>query len=51
MKRSRALRGVRQGVGQSSMNKTEGRADCVIQEQSSVNGKVELNAKADKLCF
>ena len=47
----RALRGVRQGVGQSSVNKTEGSADCVTQEQSSVKGRAELKAKADKLCF
>ena len=47
----RALRGARQGVGQSSVNKTEGRADCVTQEQSSVKGRVELKAMADKLCF
>ena len=47
----RALRGVRQGVGQSSVNKTEGSADCVTQEQSSVKGRAELKAKANKLCF
>ena len=43
------MRGARQGVGQSSVNK--GRTNCVTQEQSSVEGKAELRAKADKLCF
>ena len=46
-----ALRGARQGVGQSSVNKTEGRAGRVTQEQSSVKGRVELKAMADFVFF
>ena len=33
------------------MNKAEGRADCVTLEQSSVDGRAEAKAKADKLLF
>ena len=47
----RALPGARQGEGQISVNKAEGRSDCVTQEQSSVEGRAELKAEADKLAF
>ena len=47
----RALRGARQGIGQSSVNKADGRTDCVTHEQSSVEGRAEVKAKVDKLCF
>ena len=33
------------------MNKAEGRADFVTQEQISVEGRAELKAKAGELCF
>ena len=33
------------------MNKTEGRADGMTQEQSSVEGRAELKAKADSLFY
>ena len=33
------------------MDKVEGRADCVTQEQCSVDGRAELKAKTGKPCF
>ena len=39
------MRGARHDAGQSSVNKLEGRADCMAQEQSSVGGRAELKAK------
>ena len=61
------MRGTRQGARQSSVNKSEGRADCVAQEYGSVEDRVaqiawhrntaawrtgsELKGKADKLCY
>ena len=47
----RALRGARQGVGQNSVNKVEGRTDRVTPEQSSVEGRAELRARADNSFF
>ena len=47
----RALRGARQGVGQNSVNKVEGRTDRVTPEQSSVEGRAELRARADNSVF
>ena len=49
MKRAGALRGSRQGEEQSSVSKTDDIADCMTQEQGSVEGRTELKAKADKL--
>ena len=33
------------------MYRAEGMADSVTQEQSSVEGRAELKAKAEELCF
>ena len=45
------MREARQGVGQSNLNRVEGRTDCATQEQSCVEGRAELKANADNLCF
>ena len=47
----RALRGARQGVGQSSVKKAEGRADCVTRKQISVKGRAEVKARTGKNRF
>ena len=47
----RALRGARQGVGQNSVNKVEGRTDRVTPEQSSVEGRAELRGGLITLFF
>ena len=44
------MHGARQGVGKSSVNKMEGRAVCITQEQSSIKGRVELKV-ADELFY